>query len=134
MSAQRLRWALSQPPKSQVVVAGIYTSARCPWCIALKKEQLGPRTKAQTVPGLIVVEFDIDDEAPFFMPDGSRTTARDWGKRHGLKLTPTVVMLDHLAKPLADPLVGYGSRDFYASYLEQQIEIAQRFWQNRKRP
>ncbi len=134
VSAQRVRWALEQPLKAPVVVAAIYTSARCPWCIALKKEQLGPRTKAQTGPGLIVVEFDIDDGAPFSMPDGSRTTARAWGQRVGLRLTPTVVMLDHLAKPLTEPLVGYSSRDFYAVYLEQQIEIAQRFWQNRKKP
>ena len=119
---------------TEAAAAEIYTSARCPWCIALKKEQLGPRTKAQTGPGLIVVEFDIDDDAQFSMPDGSRTTARAWGQRYGLKLTPTVVMLDHLAKPLTAPLIGYSSRDFYAVYLEQQIEIAQRFWQNRRKP
>ena len=89
---------------------------------------------AQTEPGLIIVEFDIDDGAQFSMPDGGRTTARAWGQRHGLKLTPTVVMLDTMAKPLGEPLVGYSSKDFYAVYLEQQIEIAQRFWQNRRKP
>lgn len=133
VSAQQVRWALEQPLHSSVVVAGIYTSARCPWCIAIKKEQLGPRTKSPTPPRLIVVEFDVDDSATFTLPGGTRMTARDWGARHGLRLTPTVVMLDHLAKPLTDPLVGYSSRDFYAVYLEQQIEVAQRFWQNRRK-
>ncbi len=111
----------------------MYTSARCPWCIAIKKEQLGPRTKSTTQPGLIVVEFDVDDGGQFTLPDGARMTARAWGARYGLKLTPTVVMLDQLARPLTEPLVGYSSRDFYSVYLEQQIEIAQRFWQNRKK-
>ena len=133
VSAQRLRWALDQPLHSSVVVAGMYTSARCPWCIAIKKEQLGPRTKSPTQPGLLVVEFDVDDGGQFTLPDGARMTARTWGARYGLKLTPTVVMLDHLARPLTEPLVGYSSRDFYSVYLEQQIEIAQRFWQNRKK-
>lgn len=133
VSAQRLRWALDHPLHSSVVVAGMYTSARCPWCIAIKKEQLGPRTKSTSPPGLIVVEFDVDDGAQFTLPDGTRMDSRTWGARHGLKLTPTVVMLDHLARPLTEPLVGYSSRDFYAVYLEQQIEIAQRFWQNRRK-
>ena len=133
VSAQRLRWALDQPLQSSVVIAGMYTSARCPWCIAIKKEQLGPRTKSTSPPGLIVVEFDVDDGAQFTLPDGTRMNSRRWGARYGLKLTPTVVMLDHLARPLTEPLVGYSSRDFYAVYLEQQIEIAQRFWQNRRK-
>jgi len=47
-----------------LVVAGMLTSHRCPWCVALRKEQLDPRMRASQAPQLMVVEFDVDDTAP----------------------------------------------------------------------
>lgn len=114
-----------------LVVAGMLTSHRCPWCVALRKEQLDPRMRATPAPQLLVVEFDIDDTMPIHFPDGKKRTARSWGEAYGLTLTPTIVMLDRMAKPLAPPLVGYGSRDFYGAYLEDQIRIAHGYWQSR---
>jgi len=114
-----------------LVVAGMLTSHRCPWCVALRKEQLDPRMRASQAPQLMVVEFDVDDTAPIQFPDGKQRTARTWGDAYGMTLTPTVAMLDRMARPLAPPLVGYGSRDFYGAYLEEQIRIAHGYWQSR---
>ena len=56
----------------------------------------------------------------------------DFHDRYDFWLTPTLAMLDAQAKPLAAPLVGYGSRDFYGAYLEEQIQNARIYWQNRR--
>lgn len=45
-----------------------------------------------------------------------------------MTLMPTLAMLDLSAKPLSKPLVGYASRDFYAAYLEDQIQAAATYW------
>jgi thioredoxin-related protein len=122
---------LGKAQGGRIVVAGLLTSEGCPWCVALKKEQLLPRSRAQMAPGFLVVEMDVDDASPAWFPDGKKRTAREWGNLHGMRLTPTLAMLDARANPLTPPLVGYASRDFYASYLEDQIRIARAYWQNR---
>ena len=124
--------SLQQAARQDVVVAGVLTSQKCPWCVALEKEQLIPRMRARGAPKLIVLAFDVDDRQMISFPDGSKRNARQWGALYSMKLTPTLAMLDAQAKPLAAPLVGYGSRDFYGAYLEEQIQNARIYWQNRR--
>jgi thioredoxin-related protein len=116
------------------VVAALYTSEHCPFCIAIKREQLTPRMRSTQKPELVVVEFDVDAREFIELPTGGRMTVRDWGKQHDLKLTPTLVMLDFNAKPITEPLVGYASRDYYATYLEEQIQLAHRRLTTKARP
>ena len=127
---QRLIDTLQSARRNSTVVAGLLTSPRCPWCIALIKEQLEPRVRSDQMPRLLIVEFNVDDPAEFLLPGGQRSNARQWGDTYGLKLTPTVAMLDQMARPLLAPLKGYASRDFYGAYLEEQITTANNYWQN----
>lgn len=122
--AAEIKKALAMLRDQQSVVAALYTSERCPFCVALKKEQLSPRMRADSQQRLIVVEFDADLTEPFTLPDGRRMTAKDWGKAQGFSLLPTLVMIDQQAKPITAPLVGYASRDFYPAYLEEAIKAA----------
>lgn len=130
LPAAQIDTALLLAMKNNLVVAAMLTSAQCPFCIAIKKEQLGPRMLSKEQPELVVVEFDVDDTRKIQLPDNSRVTAREWGQRYNMKLTPTVVMLDPKGRPIGSPLVGYASRDFYATYLEEHIQAANRVWQN----
>lgn len=123
--ATELGKAIQKARAEQMVIAALYTSEHCPFCIAVKKEQLSPRMRSNTMPRLLVVEFDVDSRAPITLPSGNRVTVKEWGSRYQLKLTPTLVMLDFEAKPITDPLVGYASRDYYAVYLEEKIQTAQ---------
>lgn len=123
-SAQLTR-AIAKAREQRAVIAALYTSERCPFCIALKKEQLSPRMRSDARPSLIVVEFDADTTQPFNLPDGRRMTAKEWGRLHKLSLFPTLLMIDDAANPITPPLVGYASRDFYPVYLEEAITSAQ---------
>lgn len=122
--APSLLKAISRARKEQSVVGILYSSDHCPFCVAVKKEQLLPRSGSGIRPGFIIVEFDTDSPHPFTLPSGQRTTAKDWGRIHRLSLLPTLVMIDDAANPVAAPLVGYASRDFYPVYLEEAIRQA----------
>lgn len=126
----QLTETLKSARQHSAVVAGLLTSPRCPWCVALIKEQLEPRVRSNQTPRLLIVEFNVDDPTEFLLPGGHRGTARQWGDTYGLKLTPTVAMLDQMARPLLAPLKGYASRDFYGAYLEEHITAANKYWQN----
>jgi thioredoxin-related protein len=126
---EQLGAALERARKEPILVLGMLTSAHCPFCIAIKREQLTPRMRSSAKPAIVVVEFDVDRSQEFNMPNGQRLTARQWGKQYGMTLTPTVAMLNEHGGPLGTPLVGYASRDFYAIYLEEHIQAAAIYWQ-----
>ena len=132
LPAGQLQQALAMATKTHLVPAAMLTSHHCPFCIALKIEQLTPRMRSALTPGLIVIEFDVDDPTPLTLPNGSRLPARAWGQRFGLRLTPTLVILDPAAQPVGKPLVGYASRDFYGAYLEDYIQSANSLWQKHR--
>lgn len=132
--ARQLVAALKKAHDEKRVVAALYTSEHCPFCVAIKREQLTPRMRSTTPPALLVVEFDVDQSAPFELPNGNRLTTKEWGRQQGLKLTPTLIMIDRNAKPITEPLVGYASRDYYAVYLEEKIQSAQRQLESTTRP
>lgn len=120
--------ALSRARQEALVVAGIFTSEHCPFCVALKKEQLTPRMRSAAKPELLVIEFDSDRNQLFSTPGGSRQTASDWVKKRGMKVMPTLFMLDQRAEIIGKPIVGYALRDFYGAYLEDQIKAADALW------
>jgi thioredoxin-related protein len=127
-------------------VVALFTRPGCPWCEALRREQIGPLAREAGARGLQVVEFDVTDSRAFEPPasgttasasasgasasgasaSGAWATARspaDLAARLKVGVTPTVIFLGG-AGEIADRLVGYPSRDFYAAYLEERIERA----------
>jgi thioredoxin-related protein len=120
---------LAQARSGNLVVAGLYSSDHCPWCVALKNEQLTPRIRANSTPKLRVVEFDSDSKIAFSVPALGKATARQWAAKFGFRVMPTLAMLDARGQPLGEALVGYGSPDFYSAYLEERIKAAQLYWQ-----
>lgn len=120
---------LRKARSGQILVAGLYSSDRCPWCVAVKKEQLLPRMRAAMAPTLRIVEFNADSNAVFTLPDRSKKTARQWAAQFGFRVMPTLALLNETASPIGEPLIGYASPDFYAAYLEDRINAAQTYWQ-----
>lgn len=127
-SPAALSAVLREARSNQVVIAGLYSSDSCPWCVSLKREQLIPRMRAAIKPALRVVEFNADSNSQFLLPDRSQRTARQWAASLGFRLMPTLTMLNEQANPIGEPLIGYASPDFYAAYLEDRIKAAQTYW------
>jgi len=71
---------------------------------------------------VIMREIDIESTAPLRDFAGRATTGRDFARQHHIKLVPTLIVFDHRGEPLAAPLIGLASEDFYGFYLERLIE------------
>lgn len=131
------------------LVVALFSRTDCPWCEALRRDQLVHLARDARAQGLQVVEFEISDDRPFkpraLTAAGTaahpveraapqlapRTDTNLWGAnspsdlaRHlGVRVVPTVVFLGPRGE-LAPRLVGYTSRDFYGAYLTQRIDEA----------
>jgi thioredoxin-related protein len=131
---------LTQLRKDKLLAIVMISRPACPFCEAIRREQLLPMQRAQktsaALPKLVLVEFDFTITTKFeaaVNPGQSRIAApenpRKLAQQLGIKLAPTLLFLgwekaSREFQELAERLVGYGSRDFFSAYLDERIEIS----------
>jgi thioredoxin-related protein len=109
----------------------MFSTPGCPFCHALRSEHLHQLERQQHSAGIHYREFDLSDRRPFGDAAGAVVPpflagiadGRDLARRLGVRIAPTVVFLGPEGE-VAERLVGYGMRDFYAGYLDQRIAEA----------
>jgi thioredoxin-related protein len=113
----------------------------CPFCEAIRREQLLPLAKASP-PGIDIVEFDLTSTHAFELASNpgqsvipAPQSPKMLAQRLGIKLAPTLIFVGWRKRPigdqnefaeLAERLVGYGSQDFFSAYLEERMALARR--------
>jgi thioredoxin-related protein len=133
---------LVQLRKEKLLAITMISRPACPFCEAIRREQLLPMLRAQqaaTAPSkFVLVEFDFTVTTKFkaaVNPGPSQITApespRKLAQQLGIKLAPTLLFLgwdkeNGIFSELAERLIGYGSRDFFSAYLEERIAFAQK--------
>ncbi len=109
----------------------LFSTPGCPFCHALRTEHLNDLGQRQQSAGVLYLEFDLADRRSFENTPGAPVPellagladGRDLARRLGVRFAPTVVFLGPEGE-VAERLVGYGMRDFYAAYLDQRINEA----------
>jgi len=138
-----LRGLLEQAARERRPVVAMFSLAGCPWCEAIRREQLDGLAREQAARGIRVVEFDMHDERAFAgAATGSDSAARPLAdsaspaalaRRLGVRIAPTLVFLGPDGE-LAERLVGYGSPDFFSAYLDERIERARNALAGSRKP
>ncbi|WP_240493411.1 thioredoxin [Pandoraea sp. ISTKB] len=90
----------------------------CVYCGPIRQRELAPLVRSGKYE---VREIGMDSTTPVRDFDGSTTTGVVWARAHGVKVSPTVLLLDTSGRPVADPLIGAGLPDFYGAYLDDAI-------------
>jgi hypothetical protein len=99
----------------------------CPWCDALRADVLVHVWREAAQRGIRIYELDLTDARPL---EGAPTlTPADLAARLKIRVSPTV-SFHGPGGEIAPRLVGYPSRDFYLSYLEDRMQQAR----NKLRP
>jgi thioredoxin-related protein len=101
----------------------VFTEASCPYCTRAKRDYLAPlQARGPFADKVIVREVDVSTDRRLRGFDGEETTHREFGRANQVRRVPTVVVMDQRGEPLAQPIVGLLSDDFYRLTLEQAIE------------
>jgi thioredoxin-related protein len=130
---------LIQLRKDQALAVAMISRPGCPYCEAIRREQLLPMARERASANLVFVEFDFTVTTRFespINPGQSRVAApespRKLAQQLGVKLAPTLLFLGWAGsvtaefQELAERLVGYGARDFFSAYLEERIQAAKK--------
>lgn len=102
-----------------------FTAADCPYCAIVREDYLEPMFSRGTYRGQIlfrVVHVDGDDRVRDF--SGRESSHADFAQAQGVRLTPNIKFYDASGRELVPGLLGLGTRDFFAGYLEQAIADA----------
>jgi thioredoxin-related protein len=101
----------------------VFTEASCGHCARAKRDYLVPlQSKGTFADKVLVREVDVASNRKLRQFDGQATTHREFARSRGVHVVPTVAVMDSRGKPLAQPIVGLLTPDFYRLYLEQAIE------------
>jgi hypothetical protein len=95
----------------------------CPYCERALREYLVPMSREgrwRTDARFRQIEIDRPLQLVDF--SGAATTHRDFAMRHGVSLSPTVLVVDADGTATGSPIVGLTTVDFYGAYLENAFE------------
>jgi len=101
-----------------------FDRASCPYCEQALREYVVPMSREAWRDRALFRAIDIDMATPVVDFDGRTVTHRAVAARYRVSLSPTVMVVDPDGKPLASPIVGLLTVDFYGAYLEDALARA----------
>jgi len=94
----------------------------CPYCERALREHLAPMgAEAPWRDDALMRQVEADRALPVVAFDGRATTHGALAASYGVVLTPTVLVVDGSGAPLAEPVVGLLTADFYGAYLDDAL-------------
>ena len=121
--AKDLAAAAAEAREKRIPVLIAFTTRVCPYCRIARRDHLEPMHQSAKWRGKVVMldmQLDTPDTLRDF--DGKTTDVRSFARQHGVRSVPTIMVFDADGKPVASPLVGLLTQDFYSQYIEQAME------------
>lgn len=95
----------------------------CPYCAVARRDYLLPlQNDPQWRHRVRIVEIHTDRRIALRDFAGKPTTHRAFARSLGVRRVPTLIVFDSEGKPVAQPITGLLTDDFYRLYIEQAIE------------
>jgi thioredoxin-related protein len=121
-AAEDLARVAQEARARRVPVLLAFMQRTCPYCARARRHLEPLRASPEWGTKAIMLELDVDSTARLRDFDGDWTTPRDFARRHGVRMVPTVIVFDGHGRPAADAIVGIASDDFYSYYIVQALE------------
>lgn len=116
----RLYNSNNQPPRVLIL---LFSQPECGYCDLVRNDFLLPLQR-QHRPELVIREIKIPGFEEVRNRENHLLAPDAFARSYAISFYPSVLMLALDGTPLAEPLVGISSADFYGYYLDQTIEQA----------
>jgi thioredoxin-related protein len=112
---------------AQIPLLLFFTQTHCPFCHRARKEFLGPMSlNADYAQKTLIREIDTERRSLITTFSGDRISSTGLAQRYGVRVYPTVVLVDGTGKLMGKPIEGLLTTDFYGYYLDEAISDALR--------
>lgn len=104
-----------------------FSAEDCPYCRLLEEDFLKPMLRSGDYTDRVIIrKVDIGSDRPLTDFNGVPVTGRELARRYGVKVTPTVLLLDAEGRELGERLIGVTTPDFFGGYLDAAIDESRR--------
>lgn len=111
--------------KGRLPLLVLFSESGCPWCERARQEFLLPMQRNPEYQAKVMMrEVGTDSSLKLVDFAGVKTTQAEFARRLRVTMVPTVLLLGPRGEALAEPLVGFGSADYYGYFIDQRIDAA----------
>lgn len=102
-----------------------FSADYCTYCELLENAFLKPMLRNRDYDSRVLIrKINLSSHRDITGFDGEAISPHQLGQHYGVFVTPTVLIVDHQGKELAERLVGINGVDFYGGYLDEAIDQA----------
>jgi thioredoxin-related protein len=121
-TTQSLQFEISAALKMASPLLVFVSLDNCPFCKIARENYLLPLMNEQSIP---VVQVNFRNIASVIDARGNVSTQDQLVRAWGIKVAPTVLFIGKDGKEIAPRLTGGSTSDFYGTYLDERIRMAQ---------
>jgi thioredoxin-related protein len=105
----------------------LFSLPGCSYCETVRRNYLLPISKdGKAVHGPMVREADMSSAVPLRGIDGEASSGKALAKQYGIRVAPSVLLIDGRGRRLAPVLEGGDMAGMYGAYLEDRLANARR--------
>lgn len=111
--------------QNKLPVLVFFAGLECEFCEALEEDHLGSMAHSNEYKDKVIIrKVFIDDYDDFRDFEGNKVSSEDFSDRFSIRVTPTIVLMDHKGQSLTKKILGYNRSDFFGVYLDEAISEA----------
>jgi thioredoxin-related protein len=123
--AQDLALEAKAAETARLPILVMYSRPNCGYCTQVLREFLEPMQRnAEYRDKVIMRVVKAGSRAKLRDFSGGMTTHGDFARENGVGMVPAIHLYDSWGAPLAEPLVGLTTPDYYGGFLDQRIDEA----------
>ena len=116
---------LSQAQNLPILI--MFGTEECPYCELLREDFLIPMIiSGDYTDKVILREAHVADGVSIINFTGRQVSSRDFAGKYGVKLYPTMVLVDDKGKPLVNKIIGITTPSLFGGTLDTRIDEALR--------
>ena len=120
-----LRTTAQQAKAKKLPILIMFGTDECPYCEMLKEEFLIPMLISGDYEDKVILrEADIDAGDSIINFSGKKISIDEFRDHYGVKLYPTMVLVDHEGKQLVEKIVGITTPSLFGGTIDDRIDEA----------
>lgn len=111
--------------KRQLPVLMFFAAEDCEHCERLEADYLAGMSKSTEYKDKVIIrKVMIDSDRDINDFSGKKVSAVAFSDQYKIRVTPTLMLVDHYGNKLTQKIVGYNRSGFFGAYLDEAIDTA----------
>lgn len=123
--AENLQQVSEEALTKKLPVLMFFAGVECEYCELLEQDHLAGMARSSSYKDKVIIrKVFVDGYENIRDFQGNKISTDKFSDRFSIRVTPTLVLVNHQGKPLGKKILGYNRSDFFGFYLDEAIAEA----------